>query len=284
MADNPEPILIVGGGWAGLTCAVELASLGHAVTVLESARQLGGRARRVAFEEHAVDNGQHVLIGAYHHTLDLLKHLEVPLQQSLHRQPLDLYVQQQDNHAFQLRLPHLLAPLNLLVGLLRSKGFSLNDRWHALGFGLRLFFNAMAFEEDISVADLLASQKQTTNTIRAIWEPICLASLNTPIEEASAQIFIQVLHDSFCRSHQDADMIIPGVDLGSLLPDPAFDFIEQHGGFVHLSQRVTDVLIEQRHITGVKTEDRKYEAKHVVLAIRLPTIIEAACRYARHCL
>ena len=113
MVDKPEPILIVGGGWAGLTCAVELASLGHAVTVLESARQLGGRARRVAFADHAVDNGQHVFVGAYHHTLELLKRLGVPLQQSLHRQVLDLYLQQHDSHAFQLRLPHLLTPLNL---------------------------------------------------------------------------------------------------------------------------------------------------------------------------
>jgi squalene-associated FAD-dependent desaturase len=267
MADKQEPILIIGGGWAGLTCAVELTSLGHTVTVLESARQLGGRARRVAFEDHAVDNGQHVLVGAYHHTLDLLKRLDVPLQESLHRQPLDLYLQQADNHTFQLRLPHLLAPLNLLAGLLRSKGFTLMDRWSALGFGVRLFLNAMGFEEDITVAELLQRQGQTANTIRALWEPICLASLNTPIEEASAHIFVQVLHDSFCRSHRDADMIIPGVDLGRLFPDPAFEFIEQHGGFVHLSQRVTELLIEQRHISGVKSEDRKYEASHVVLAI-----------------
>ena len=267
MADKQETILIVGGGWAGLTCAVELVSLGHTVTVLESARQLGGRARRVAFADHAVDNGQHVFVGAYHQTLELLKRLDVPLQQSLQRQVLDLFVQRYDRHAFQLRLPHLLSPLNLFVGLLRSKGFNLNDRWHALLFGLRLFSNTMVSEEDITVAELLANQKQTTNITQALWEPICLASLNTPIEEASAQIFIHVLHDSFCRSHRDADMIIPGVDLGHLLPDPAFDFIEQRGGFVHLSQRVSELLIEKRRITGIKCDDKKYEANHVVLAI-----------------
>ena len=267
MPDKQEPIIIVGGGWAGLTCAVELSALGHSVTVLESARQLGGRARRVAFEDQAVDNGQHVLLGAYHHTLELLKRLGVSLEQSLQRQDLDLYLQERDNHTFQLRLPHLLTPLNLLVGLLRSKGFNLKDRLSALLFGLRLFSNAMVFEEDTTVAELLAIQKQTANTIHALWEPICLASLNTPIEEASAQIFIRVLHDSFCRSYRDADMIIPRVDLGRLLPDTAFDFIEQHGGFVHLSQRVTELLIEQRHIIGVKSEDKKYEARHLVLAI-----------------
>ena len=266
MPDNQESIVIVGGGWAGLACAVELTDLGHPVTVLESARQLGGRARRVAFAEQTVDNGQHVFVGAYHHTLELLTRLGVSLEESLQRQVLDLFLLRDDNHKFQLRLPHLLSPLNLLVGLLGAKGFSLMDRWHAFLFGLRLFTNAMVSEADLTVSELLISQHQTPNAIRGLWEPICLASLNTPIEEASAQIFIRMLHDSFCRSHRDADMIIPRVDLGRLLPDTAFDFIERHNGFVHLSQRVTELLIEQGHITGVKCDDKKYEASHVVLA------------------
>lgn len=267
MTEQENTILVVGGGWAGLTCAVELVRLGYTVTVLESARQLGGRARRVAFDDHTVDNGQHVFIGAYHHTLALLESLNLPLQQSLHRQALELWLQQPDRHTFQLRLPNLLAPLNLLFGLLRSKGFTFKDRWYALGFGMRLFSNALFSDEAMTVSELLSQQKQTPNTIRALWEPICLASLNTPIEEASAQIFIRVLHDSFCRFYRDADMIIPTIDLGQLLPDPAFDFIEQRGSFVHLNQRVTDLLIEQRHVCGLKTDDKKYQARHVVLAI-----------------
>lgn len=267
MAENAEPVIVVGGGWAGLTCAVELGMLGHPVTLLESARQLGGRARRVAFAEQTVDNGQHIFVGAYHATLDLMQRLGLSLEQTLARQELDLSVQDSNRRQFQLRLPHLLAPLNLLVGLVTSRGFSLRDRWHALGFGMRLFTNSLVSDEDISVADLLARTHQSPNMITALWEPICLAALNTPIEEASAQVFNRVLHDSFCRSHRDADMIIPRVDLGRLLPDAAFDFIEQHNGFVHLSQRASELLIEKRHIVGIKSEDRKYEAAHVVLAI-----------------
>lgn len=267
MTDKQEPIIIVGGGWAGLSCAVELVSHGHEVTVLESARQLGGRARRVAFDDHAVDNGQHVLLGAYHSTLELLKHLGIPLEESLQRQLLELSLIQRGKTAFRLRLPHLLSPLNLFSGLLKAKGLSLLDRWHCLLFGLSLFSNRMVSEDDTSVTELLATHKQPPSVIRMLWEPICLAALNTPIEEASAQIFIRVLHDSFCRAYRDADMLIPRVDLGQLLPDAAFDYIEGHGGFVHLSQRVTELQIEHRHISGVSTKDRKYNARHVVLAL-----------------
>jgi squalene-associated FAD-dependent desaturase len=267
MSDNQDAIIVVGGGWAGLSCAVELAVLGHAVTVLESARQLGGRARRIAFDDQAVDNGQHLLVGAYHNTLELLTRLGVNLEQTLQRQVLDLFLQQTDSQTFQLSLPHLPSPLNLLLGLLRSKGFNLRDRWHALLFGLRLFSNSLVSDDDTSVAKLLDVQKQTHNTIRALWEPICLSALNTPIEQASAQVFIRVLHDSFCRASRDSDIIIPRIDLGSLLPDTACDFVEQHDGFVHLSQRVTELRLDQRHVTGVKSEDKKYDARHVVLAI-----------------
>jgi len=267
MPETRQSVIIVGGGWAGLASAVDLAERGHAVTVLESARQAGGRARRVAFAKQPVDNGQHIFLGAYHQTLALLVHLGIPLDSNLLRQTLDLTMQVAGRRPFRLRLPHLLSPLNLLLGLLRAEGFGLRDRWRALLFGLRLFANILNVDGDQSVTDLLQKHGQTANTVRALWEPICLAALNTPIDEASAQIFIRVLHDSFCRSHLDADMIIPRVDLGRLLPDVAIDFIEQRGGFVHLSQRVTELNIEQGRISGVKSTDRKYEAEHVVLAI-----------------
>ncbi|MEO8039735.1 MAG: FAD-dependent oxidoreductase, partial [Betaproteobacteria bacterium] len=56
-------VAIIGGGWAGLAAAVELADADIQVTVLEAAEVLGGRARRVEFDDHVVDNGLHILIG-----------------------------------------------------------------------------------------------------------------------------------------------------------------------------------------------------------------------------
>lgn len=267
MSDKSAPIIVVGGGWAGLSCAVELAEHGHTVTVLESARQLGGRARRVAFKEQAVDNGQHIFLGAYHRTLQLLEDLGINSNQSLYRQPLELSLLNDGRRGITLRLPQILSPLNLLVGLLRLRGLGLKDRWQALRFGLRLFSNSLVSSTDTSVAELLRTQGQSSHNIHGLWEPICLAALNTPIEEASAQLFIRVLHDSFCRTHRDSDIIIPRVDLGCLLPDQAFDYIEGHGGNVHLGQRVNELAIEQQHVLSLHTQDRKYDASHVVLAI-----------------
>ncbi len=262
-----QSVIIVGGGWAGLTCATELASMGYQITLLESARQLGGRARRVAFDDQPVDNGQHILIGAYRETFAVLKRLNISLSKSIDRRALNLLFQYCGGRKFNLKLPALLTPLNLFIGLLKAKGFSARDRWHALIFGSKLFSNSVFYESDISVSELLSNEKQTENNIKALWEPLCLASLNTPIEEASARVFVRILHDTFCRSHKDADLVIPKIDLGALLPDPASDFIEQHSGTVHLSKRVTNIDIVQRHVVGVRCENEVYKADHVVLAL-----------------
>ncbi len=266
MAKLDKSAIVVGGGWAGLSCAVQLSQTGHQVTLLESARQLGGRARRVPFDNHAVDNGQHVLIGAYRETLALFKKLELAADQHLYRTNLDLFFHSNTKKSYRLQLPNLLTPLNLFVGLFKANGFRFTDKWNALRFGFKLFTNSIMLTEDISVKELLTQQNQTPTMITVFWEPICLASLNTPIEQASARIFIRVLHDTFCRTHKDADMIIPRVDLGALLPDPAFDFIEQHHGNVHLSQRVTELIIKDKQIVGVKCEHDRFEADHVILA------------------
>lgn len=267
MQDKSTPIIVVGGGWAGLSCAVELAGLGHPVTVLESARQLGGRARRVAFNTQAVDNGQHILLGAYHQTLKLFERLDIDLEQSLYRQPLELSLLKNGHSGIALHLPSILSPLNLLAGLVTMRGLGLKERWHALRFGLHLFSNRLTSNKDTSVAELLKTQRQSGTAIHGLWEPICLAALNTPIEEASAQLFIRVLHDSFCRAHRDADIIIPRVDLSYLLPDQAVEYIETRGGYVHLGQRVNQIDIDSQHKLRLRTQNRKFDTDHVVLAI-----------------
>ena len=65
-------VAVIGGGWAGCAAAVTLAAAGVPVTLFEQARTLGGRARRVERDGIALDNGQHLVIGAYRQTLALL--------------------------------------------------------------------------------------------------------------------------------------------------------------------------------------------------------------------
>ena len=72
----PAPdVVVVGGGFAGLSAAVDLAGRGARVLVLEARPCLGGRASAFTDPEtgDVVDNGQHALFGCYHETFRFLR-------------------------------------------------------------------------------------------------------------------------------------------------------------------------------------------------------------------
>src|SRR5438105_10375951 len=133
---NAEGIAVVGGGWAGLAAAVTLAGAGRRVTVFESAATLGGRARRVDLGHTTIDNGQHILLGAYRQTLALLKAVHGdPELGLLERRRLRL----EEPGGFCLRMLPLPAPWNMLIALLSMRGVSRAARLATIGFvgGLR---------------------------------------------------------------------------------------------------------------------------------------------------
>src|SRR3712207_6703752 len=83
-------VAVIGGGWAGCAAAVELASGGAVVTLHEASRTLGGRARLVSSHGKTLDNGQHILLGAYGETLRLLRLCGVEEKKALLRLPLQM--------------------------------------------------------------------------------------------------------------------------------------------------------------------------------------------------
>jgi len=265
---KPKHVVIIGGGWAGLAAAVALSQQASIkVNLYESARQLGGRARRVPFNKLRVDNGQHLLIGAYHDTFQLLEFLGVDLNDKFLRQTLDLNIisplQRQTVKLKAIRLP---APLHLMFALLTCRGFSLIERLRAMQFGARLFMHGFKFKTDISVAELMHRYKQPARLVEKFWEPLCIAIMNTPIAQASAHIFLRVLHDCFRNHNSDSDLLYPRDDLGSLLPDPATEFIEKQNNTINLGQRVTRLEIDKDKLYGILIDEQMVDADHVIIA------------------
>ncbi|WP_374361517.1 hydroxysqualene dehydroxylase HpnE [Pseudoduganella danionis] len=236
---------VIGGGWAGCAAAVELASAGYKVTLLEAARTLGGRARRIETDRRQLDNGQHILLGAYGATLSLLRRLGVDARQALLSLPLQMRYPPASG-GMDFIAPRLPAPLHLAVALLRAQGLSRADKMSLARFSSTARWAGWQLDQDCSVSELLQRWDQTEQLTRLMWRPLCLAALNTPPQRASAQIFLNVLRDSLGAGRSASDMLLPRYDLSRLLPEAAASYIGERGGSVRTGASVKAI----RNIEG----------------------------------
>jgi len=261
----PE-VAIVGAGMAGLAAASRLASKGITATVLESSKQLGGRARGINYQDLMVDNGQHIMLGAYHDTLSLLKQAGVEENEAFLRLPLQLHIHDMiGGETISLQTCNSLpAPFHILGGFIFAKGLSLSSKLAAIRMMTWARCNRFQLCSDMPLAAFLAQQKQSQQLISSIWEPLCLAALNTPIADASAQVFLNVLRDSFARQKSDSDLLLPRSDLSKALVNPLANWLKTRG--VKIAHE-TIKSIEQAD-TGfhVITNIQTYSFSHVVLA------------------
>jgi len=267
---NKSDVVIIGAGWAGLAAAVRLTEQGHRISLFESAKQAGGRARAISFNDLAVDNGQHLLIGAYTECLGLIKTVGIDTSTTLKRLPLLLTVIDKKCSTLRLKAPALPAPLHLLYALFTAKGLKLKDRMAAINFGLYLKKNNYQLEQDISVEILFQRTGQTDILVRQLWEPLCLSTMNTPIEDASANVFMNVFKDAFTNKRKDADLLVPTVDLSNLFPNAAIKYIEEHGGKVYLKSRIENIEIKDNQVTAITAkidnEIKKIKTSNVIIA------------------
>ena len=230
-------IAVVGAGWAGLSAAVHAVLGGHSVTLLDAAPQAGGRARKleIALPDGSlcpVDNGQHILIGAYRDSLALMRKVGAPVDAGLLRLPLTLLFPNGDG----LRLPSAPVPLDVLIGVAVARGWTLADKASllraALGWQLR------GFQCDPSDTVRSLCRGIRPNVLHSLIEPLCVSALNTPADRASGTVFLRVLQDSLLGGRGASHLLLPRLDLGHLLAEPALNWLQQRGAEVRLGQTV----------------------------------------------
>ena len=241
----PRSVAIVGAGYAGMAAAVGLARRGVRVAVYESAPVPGGRARRVTTGGRELDNGQHILVGAYTGLLALMREVGADPDASLLRLPLDLrYLPLHDG--FRLRAPHLPAPLHLAAALATARGLPWPERIAAIRFMQAMKSARFRLAADTTVCALLAAHGQSGRIARFLWHPLCISALNTLPEEASAQVFLAVLRDALAGARESSDLLIPRKDLSALFPEPAAAWLRAHGGELHCAHTVRDLAALRR--------------------------------------
>ena len=235
---GPLKVAVIGAGWAGLAAAVRATQAGHAVSVFETAGMPGGRARSDHDDgDSATDNGQHILLGGYARTLALMRDVGVDVGRALLRVPLRVTYADGSGFALSPKGPRLVAAANALI---RARGFGVVDKASAVAMSLNWMLRSFRCDPSLTV-DALLRDAPTARVHRRLIEPLCVAALNTPSAEASAEVFLAVMRDSLFGARDASDLLLPQRPLAQLLPLPALAWLRAHGATVHLRRRVAAI-------------------------------------------
>jgi squalene-associated FAD-dependent desaturase len=182
--------------------------------------------------------------------------------QALLRLPLNLIYP----GALELRAPRLPAPWHLLWGLLGARGLSLAEKLAAARFMRSLERRAFGIVPDRPVALLLDQERQPARLRRYLWEPLCVAALNTPVDSASAQVFAAVLRDSLATHAAASDMLLPRIDLTALFPAAARTYVETRSGSVIAANPIRTI---RKEAGGFRLggDPGRHDYSHVILAV-----------------
>ncbi len=271
-------VVVLGAGFAGLSAAVRLTRAGARVLVLEARSRLGGRA--TAFPDRdtgeLVDNGQHVLMGCYTDTFEFLRNIGA--QDNVRLDP-QLAITMIDRAGRRTRLscPALPAPLHLAAGVLEWEALSWRDRLSLLGMAtplkharreLKPGATMRAASPDETVTSWLIRNGQTPRLRELLWDPLALAALNQPPEQAAAPPFARVLAEMFGDDPRAAAIALPTKPLNLMYAEPARAYLEAHGSAVRTGAAATITLTtDRRAVAGVRVGGEAWPADRVISSV-----------------
>ncbi|HZM69562.1 MAG TPA: hydroxysqualene dehydroxylase HpnE [Candidatus Cryosericum sp.] len=256
-------VIVVGGGFAGLSAATALAEGGARVVLVEARPHLGGRARSWIDPTTGgvVDNGQHLFMGCYDETLRFLE--RIGTRDRLAIQPrLEIALAERDGSVGWFRLGMAPGPLGAILGLLGFPRLGWRDR-------LRLLRVARAARraappgpsressgsddplDRTTVASWLAALGQSPETRRRLWDPLAIAVLNESPDLAAASGFAAVLHQALQGGGDRSGLGLSQVGLSDLYAEPAARFLKARGGEVRLRSPVLRLLLAGESCAGV---------------------------------
>jgi hydroxysqualene dehydroxylase len=269
MASEKNDVLILGGGFAGLSCAVALAGKGRKVLVLEKKPHLGGRA--YSFEEGGldVDNGQHLFMGCYRATRRFLKAIGTEDKLEIYQDVVVDYAEpggRKDRLACPSWLP---APLHLAAGLMGLKGVPLPDKTALFAFDSAL--KAMKTGEiperveKMTVRQWLTSLGLSRTFQTRFFDPAAIGILNDKPEVASAAGFVQALREMFFTGRDSSRFALAKTGLSELYADAARDLIEKLGGRVISTAKAAGLIEEGGRVRGAVTDmGSRFEAHNTI--------------------
>jgi squalene-associated FAD-dependent desaturase len=231
-------VVVIGGGLAGITAALDCAAAGARVTLVEVRRRLGGAIYSFERDGLSIDNGQHVFLRCYTAYLALLARLGS--ERHVELQPrFEIPVLSPGTEPTMLRRGRLPAPLHLAGALARYRRLTRAQRLRAARAGLAL----MRLDPDdraldrLSLGDWLAAHGQDADTVGALWDLIALPALNLPAAEGSLALGAFVFRTGLFSSASAGDMGFHSRALSETIGEPATRALREAGVEVRLGWR-----------------------------------------------
>ena len=276
---RPPRVLVAGAGWSGLASAIELQRGGADVRVVDAAPHPGGRARRVVVRlgdrAFALDNGQHLLLGAYRSTRALMREVGLAPEQALFESPFEL----QYPDGFRIAAGRAPAPWHLLQALVGARGLSAAERTAIVAWVARRRCAGWRVEPDAPASTLF--REHPARCVERLWDPLCLAALNVPLDQASARTLLNVLRDSLGATSAASRYLIARRDLSATFPDAAQAHLAQRGVAFHWRQPIRRLEHDASGGWRVQTRDAEFPADAIVLALpadRAASLLESAAQ------
>jgi squalene-associated FAD-dependent desaturase len=270
-------IIVIGGGFAGLSAGTFLSEKGFQVVVLEGRQMPGGRAYsfRDPQTHDSVDNGQHLFMGCYHETRRFLERIgTIDLLQFQNNLSVD-FVGNGGREARLGCLP-LPAPLHILSGLFSLSTLSFNDRLRILKMrnALKQAISDPESAQALTIDQWLDQCGQSEEVRRHLWDLIAIAALNEDPSIASAWPFAVVLAQAFFGGRKESRLGFSTVGLSDLYVRAAKSFIEEKGGEIREKAPVERLVFEGNRVKSVVLRDGvRLSADWVISAVPAASLI-----------
>lgn len=245
----PRRVAVIGGGWAGMACALRLSARpGLQVFLLEAAPHFGGRARGLDWHLDdgrvlRIDNGQHLTIGAYSETFAMLREAGAPPWDGRPLRWCGVGVDGARDQDWQI--PDTGWPWRALLGAVPGcgpRGWPLSWRLHMARTLGRLVANGwQPPHPDLTAGAWLAEHRTPEALIAHFWRPLTEGALNTPLEQADAAVLVQVLRDSLGGPRDATRVLTPASDLDRDGVEPLCAALTRAGVALTPGTRVTTI-------------------------------------------
>ncbi|MBS40988.1 MAG: hypothetical protein CMM83_04620 [Rhodospirillales bacterium] len=259
---------IIGGGLAGLSCALKCQNADKKVVIYEASPQAGGRCRSYFDTELdlLIDNGSHILLGGNSATLSYLnqigsRHLITEIRPA--KFP---FLNIKDNNYWEVTPPKFLS-----TSWLKNKSSDMPK---------------IKLKEFILLIKLgLAGRNETVRDIFCenhplypiLLDPLSKAALNTSAADASALLLWKFLKKTLFKGEKACRPMIFENGLSPTLIDPTLQYLQKSGTKILFQTRIKKILYENKKVKALKFPDKFFSIQpndSVVLAVPPDTCSE----------